>query len=82
MKTERVALLLGSALREDGVRNSRNSVTVGPRKLIMDQSSSKGIEVRARVISMQPSRPSEEQAIPKIGAGTVADIDLDTCSGK
>ena len=33
MKTERVELLLGSSLRDDGVRNSRNSVTVGPRKL-------------------------------------------------
>ena len=33
MRTERVELLLGSALRDDGVRYSRNSVTVGPRKL-------------------------------------------------
>ena len=34
MKTERVELLLGSPLRDDGVRYSRNSVTVGPRKLV------------------------------------------------
>ena len=33
IKTERVELLLGSALRDDGVRYSRNSVTVGPQKL-------------------------------------------------
>lgn len=50
MKTERVELLLGSPLRDDGVRYSRNSVTVGPRKLVngsvtveRDSNSSKGV---------------------------------------
>ncbi len=33
IKTERVELLFGNALRDDGVRYSRNSVTVGPEKL-------------------------------------------------
>lgn len=76
MKTERVELLLGSPLRDDGVRYSRNSVTVGPRKL---GTGSVAVWIRMRVLLVQPFGCEE---LSELAPGIISNTDVGIDEGK